>query len=82
MEVHELRQCAGCVEKFFNRHYDIINATWSRQGLKNIPGSVACDDHFDWHRLNCDKPQNVFSKRIVDLDDLCESTEYVNEYLF
>eukprot|EP00850_Spirogloea_muscicola_P000008 SM000001S04410 [mRNA] locus=s1:26541:29690:+ [translate_table: standard] len=40
------------------RHRTIGNASaapgnWNALGLKQLTNAIACDDHFEWHRMNC-----------------------------
>lgn len=49
----ELLMCPSCLGRAFTSHYSMINATWSRTGLKLIPNALACEQHFHWHRMNC-----------------------------
>ncbi|XP_048578795.1 uncharacterized protein LOC116612557 [Nematostella vectensis] len=53
VDITKLMMCASCLGKQFDGHYSMINATWSRSGLKGLPSTIACDQHFHWHRMNC-----------------------------
>ncbi|KAJ7369853.1 hypothetical protein OS493_035929 [Desmophyllum pertusum] len=56
MDATELLMCSTCLDRAFTSHYSMINATWSRTGLKAIPNALACEQHFHWHRMNCANP--------------------------
>jgi len=53
MDATELLMCSSCLDRAFTSHYSMINAVWSRTGLKAIPNALACEQHFHWHRMNC-----------------------------
>jgi len=48
MDTTELLMCSSCLDRAFTSHYSMINATWSRTGLKAIPNALACEQHFHW----------------------------------
>lgn len=56
VDARELLMCSSCLDRAFTSHYSMINATWSRAGLKLIPNALACEQHFHWHRMNCTNP--------------------------
>lgn len=64
--VYELHACAQCLEKCFDRHYSMMNAAWSGKGIKYIPNAICCDDHFEWHRINCSNSRPGFSSMVVE----------------
>ncbi|XP_010538426.1 PREDICTED: uncharacterized protein LOC104812781 isoform X2 [Tarenaya hassleriana] len=51
--IKELMVCHYCFNKAFDRHYDMFSATWKMAGISMIQGSICCDHHFEWHRMNC-----------------------------
>ncbi|KAF2313075.1 hypothetical protein GH714_009100 [Hevea brasiliensis] len=51
--IRELMACHYCFDKAFDKLYDMHTATWKGAGLSMIWGSVCCEDHFEWHRMNC-----------------------------
>lgn len=66
-DVYELLTCSQCLSKVFSQHYSMITATWSRSGLRAIPNAMCCEDHFQWHRMNCSNPAEeclVSSKKL------------------
>lgn len=82
--VRELFACAQCLEKCFDRHYSMMNAAWSGKGIKYIPNAICCDDHFEWHRINCVNARPGYSGTVVDssmLDDPSLGGQ-LSEYLF
>lgn len=52
-DIKELLICHYCFDKAFDKFYDMYTATWKGAGLSIIWGSICCDDHFAWHRMNC-----------------------------
>ncbi|PKI39820.1 hypothetical protein CRG98_039865 [Punica granatum] len=52
-DISELLACHCCFDKAFDKFYDMLTATWKAAGLAIIWGSVCCEDHFLWHRVNC-----------------------------
>jgi len=64
--VYELHACAECIDRCFERHYNMMNATWSGTGLKYIANAICCDDHFEWHRINCGNSRTGFSSHVVE----------------
>lgn len=51
--IRDLLACHYCFDKAFDKYYDMYTATWNGAGLAIIWGSICCEDHFEWHRLNC-----------------------------
>ncbi|KAK9668342.1 hypothetical protein RND81_13G053500 [Saponaria officinalis] len=52
-DVRDLLVCQFCFDKAFDKFYDMYTATWKGFGLAMIWGSICCEDHFEWHRMNC-----------------------------
>ncbi|KAE8055932.1 hypothetical protein FH972_012740 [Carpinus fangiana] len=52
-DVRDLLVCHHCFDKAFDKFYDMYTATWKGAGLSIIWGSICCEDHFAWHRMNC-----------------------------
>ncbi|XP_073102934.1 uncharacterized protein [Elaeis guineensis] len=52
-ELKDLLVCHYCLDKAFDKFYNMYTATWNGTGLSVIWGSICCDDHFTWHRMNC-----------------------------
>ncbi|XP_061980171.1 uncharacterized protein LOC133700612 isoform X1 [Populus nigra] len=51
--ISDLLVCHHCFDKAFDKFYDMYTATWKGTGLSIISGSICCEDHFEWHRMNC-----------------------------
>ncbi|KAJ6326942.1 hypothetical protein OIU78_013934 [Salix suchowensis] len=51
--IRDLLVCHHCFDKAFDKFYDMYTATWKGTGLSIIFGSICCEDHFEWHRMNC-----------------------------
>ncbi|KAF5734410.1 P-loop containing nucleoside triphosphate hydrolases superfamily protein isoform 1 [Tripterygium wilfordii] len=52
-DINDLLACHYCFDKAFDKFYDMYTASWNVGGLAIIRGSICCDDHFEWHRMNC-----------------------------
>ncbi|XP_042054584.1 uncharacterized protein LOC121799325 [Salvia splendens] len=51
--IKDLLACHYCFDKAFDKFYDMYSATWKPAGLSIIGNSICCEDHFEWHRMNC-----------------------------
>lgn len=51
--IKDLLACHYCFNKAFDKFYDMYTATWKGAGISIISGSICCEDHFEWHRMNC-----------------------------
>ncbi|KAJ9549831.1 hypothetical protein OSB04_022374 [Centaurea solstitialis] len=52
-DIKDLLACHFCFDKAFDKFYDMCTATWKAAGLSIVAGSICCEDHFAWHRMNC-----------------------------
>ncbi|CAL1375815.1 unnamed protein product [Linum trigynum] len=52
-KMRDLLVCQFCFDKAFDKFYDMYTASWKPTGLSIISGSICCEDHFEWHRMNC-----------------------------
>lgn len=52
-DIKDLLACHYCFDKAFDKFYDMYSATWKAAGLSIICNSISCEDHFEWHRINC-----------------------------
>ncbi|KVH95540.1 uncharacterized protein LOC112528792 isoform X2 [Cynara cardunculus var. scolymus] len=52
-DIKDLLACHFCFDKAFDKFYDMFGATWKAAGLSIVAGSICCEDHFAWHRMNC-----------------------------
>lgn len=52
-DIKDLLACHYCFDKAFEKFYDMYTAAWKGAGLSIIWGSICCEDHFEWHRMNC-----------------------------
>ena len=71
MDVYSLVACPACVEKNFDKHYNMVGATWSNKGLNKLPNAVCCEDHFKWHEMNCsiaDSAEPLVQKLMLETD--------------
>ncbi|XP_020550789.1 uncharacterized protein LOC105164316 isoform X2 [Sesamum indicum] len=78
--IKDLLACHHCFSKAFDKFYDMYTATWKPSGLSIIWNSICCEDHFEWHRMNClsaDVEDNAYifkhkqaqNKKFVQLSD-------------
>ncbi len=129
--IYRLLACADCLDKCFDRHYSMINATWylhsqntpylfflfcmcmiqrakhnyfskshsfihkfififilifdrSRKGLQAVPNALACEEHFQWHRTNCQNSHMGFSSYLAEKDKMHNDrySGQLNEHFF
>ncbi|XP_068635649.1 uncharacterized protein [Aristolochia californica] len=52
-DMKDLLACHYCFNKAFDKFYDMYTATWKAAGFSIIWGSICCEEHFTWHRMNC-----------------------------
>ncbi|KAK3224881.1 hypothetical protein Dsin_004743 [Dipteronia sinensis] len=52
-DITDLLVCHYCFSKAYDKFYDMHTATWKGAGLSIIWNSICCEDHFEWHRMNC-----------------------------
>ncbi|GAY43525.1 hypothetical protein CUMW_075160, partial [Citrus unshiu] len=52
-DITDLMACHYCFSKTFDKFYDMYTTTWKGAGLSIIWNSICCEDHFEWHRMNC-----------------------------
>ncbi|KAI9175135.1 hypothetical protein LWI28_027880 [Acer negundo] len=52
-DIMDLLVCHYCFSKAYDKFYDMHTATWKEAGLSIIWNSICCEDHFEWHRMNC-----------------------------
>ncbi|KAK2649076.1 hypothetical protein Ddye_016565 [Dipteronia dyeriana] len=52
-DITDLLVCHYCFSKGYDKFYDMHTATWKGPGLSIIWNSICCEDHFEWHRMNC-----------------------------
>uniref|UniRef100_A0A3Q7HUW4 Uncharacterized protein n=1 Tax=Solanum lycopersicum TaxID=4081 RepID=A0A3Q7HUW4_SOLLC len=51
----------------------MYSATWKAAGLSIICNSICCEDHFEWHRINCLSAGVEDSSYIVKKHSACEN---------
>lgn len=74
------------MDKNFDRFYSMFNATWDRRGIKYIPNAICCDEHFQWHRMNCSNTSSEMNGYLLSKEKLqkCydKNQNVFNEILF
>eukprot|EP00300_Choanocystis_sp_HF-7_P035076 c4833_g1_i1.p1 GENE.c4833_g1_i1~~c4833_g1_i1.p1 ORF type:complete len:274 (-),score=30.98 c4833_g1_i1:25-846(-) len=51
--LESLYACSGCISRAQNRYCSNVTDVWDPRGLKNLHNCLGCDEHFEWHRMNC-----------------------------
>eukprot|EP00850_Spirogloea_muscicola_P006921 SM000034S12675 [mRNA] locus=s34:94730:97850:+ [translate_table: standard] len=51
--IYQLKGCHHCWSKTHSNHYNSTSGRWNALGLKQLTNAIACDDHFEWHRMKC-----------------------------
>eukprot|EP00117_Sycon_ciliatum_P046452 scpid17171/ scgid33270/ len=82
MDVSELYCCSACWAKVFDRHYSMINATWSSKGLSAIVNGLCCEEHFHWHRMNCETSTSEQPFSMSSLREHAHPAGTISEFLF
>ncbi|KAJ7519663.1 hypothetical protein O6H91_20G049400 [Diphasiastrum complanatum] len=80
--LNDLFSCQHCLSKAFDRFYSMYNATWKGAGLKFVCNAICCDDHFDWHRMNCPNSDVGDSGNLVSTDRSNLKGGQFSEFLF
>ncbi|KAL9242902.1 hypothetical protein vseg_016859 [Gypsophila vaccaria] len=81
-DVRDLLVCQFCFDKAFDKCYDMYTATWKGSGLAMIWGSICCEDHFEWHRMNCLNANVEDSAYIVPRGGGREKTIQLSNFIF
>ncbi|XP_074264932.1 uncharacterized protein LOC141587362 isoform X2 [Silene latifolia] len=81
-DFRELLVCQFCFDKAFDKFYDMYTATWKGSGLAIIWGSICCEDHFEWHRMNCLNVDVEDSAYIVPRDGGRRKTVQLSNFIF
>ncbi|EDV22489.1 uncharacterized protein TRIADDRAFT_59127 [Trichoplax adhaerens] len=83
IDIYKLRKCSICLDKFSSRHYSMINALWSQTGIRNMPNAVCCEDHFEWHRMNCGTiSEEMFADQKLLEKKKSSGNGFVSEFFF
>ncbi|CAK9863057.1 unnamed protein product [Sphagnum jensenii] len=82
VDMRKLFACNSCMTKAFDKYYSMYNATWEGGGLKMIINAVCCDDHFDWHRMNCPHADVEESGFLLSKDGSDLYRSQLSEFLF
>ncbi|MFS7975538.1 hypothetical protein Hanom_Chr10g00881771 [Helianthus anomalus] len=60
----------------------MYNATWKAAGISIIAGSVCCEDHFAWHRMNCLNAGVEDSAYIFNKHSVNEKQTQLSDFIF
>ncbi|CAK9173209.1 unnamed protein product [Ilex paraguariensis] len=81
-DIKDLLACHYCFDKAFDKFYDMYSATWKAAGLSIIWGSICCEDHFEWHRINCLNAGVENSAYIVNKNAQNENYIQLSDFIF
>ncbi|XVE65067.1 hypothetical protein DITRI_Ditri07aG0152700 [Diplodiscus trichospermus] len=81
-DIKDLLICHYCFNKAFDKFYDMYTATWKGAGLSIIWGSICCDDHFDWHRMNCLNADVEDRAYIISRNTQKEKNVQLSDFIF
>ncbi|XP_028751793.1 uncharacterized protein LOC114711556 isoform X2 [Neltuma alba] len=80
--IKDLLVCHYCFSKAFEKFYDMYTATWKGAGLAIIWGSICCEDHFAWHRMNCLNADTEESAYIIGKNGHKSKYTQLNDFIF
>lgn len=80
--IRELLICQHCLNRAFDKFYNMYKATWSGAGLKVVCNSVCCSEHFMWHRMNCPNADIDGSAYLISKDGSTLKRTQLSEFLF
>ncbi|VVA39896.1 PREDICTED: probable ATP-dependent [Prunus dulcis] len=81
-DVKDLLTCQYCFDKAFDKFYDMYTATWKGTGLSIISGSICCEDHFAWHRMNCMNANAEESAYIISKSSQKDKRVQLSDFIF
>ncbi|XP_008796949.2 uncharacterized protein LOC103712249 isoform X2 [Phoenix dactylifera] len=81
-ELKDLLVCHYCLDKAFDKFYNMYTATWNGTGLSVIWGSICCDDHFTWHRMNCYSADVEGSASIISSNMQRDQSGQLSDFIF
>ncbi|RYR29349.1 hypothetical protein Ahy_B01g053743 isoform D [Arachis hypogaea] len=81
-DIKDLLICHYCFDKAFEKFYDMYTAMWKEAGLSIIWGSICCEDHFTWHRMNCLNADVEVNAYIFKNDGLRGKPRQLSDFIF
>ncbi|XP_022996224.1 uncharacterized protein LOC111491515 isoform X1 [Cucurbita maxima] len=81
-DIKDLLVCHYCFDKAFDKFYDMYTASWNGAGLSIISGSICCEDHFAWHRMNCFNADVEDAAYIVNRNTKSGKSASVSDFIF
>uniref|UniRef100_A0A2N9GGG5 CCHC-type domain-containing protein n=1 Tax=Fagus sylvatica TaxID=28930 RepID=A0A2N9GGG5_FAGSY len=81
-DIRDLLVCHYCFDKAFEKFYDMYTATWKGAGLSIIQGSICCEDHFTWHRMNCSSAGVEDSTYIISRNAQKDHRIQLSDFIF
>ncbi|KAF5198692.1 hypothetical protein FRX31_011723 [Thalictrum thalictroides] len=81
-DINNLLSCHHCLDKAFDKFYDMFTATWKRAGISIIWNSICCEDHFTWHRMNCTNAEVEDSAYIIKRHTHRDKSTQLSDFIF
>ncbi|CAM8898271.1 unnamed protein product [Rhodiola kirilowii] len=82
-DIRNLLVCHYCFSKAFDKFYSMFTATCrKRTGLSMIWGSICCEEHFAWHRMNCLNSDVEDAAFIIRRTAYTGSCNQLNDFIF
>lgn len=81
-DIRDLLVCHYCFDKAFDKFYDMYTATWKGAGLSIIWGSICCEDHFAWHRMNCSSTNEEDNAYIISRNMRKDKPAQLSDFIF
>ncbi|XP_035549637.1 uncharacterized protein LOC108985328 isoform X1 [Juglans regia] len=81
-DIRDLLVCHYCFNKAFDKFYDMYTATWKGAGLCIIWGSICCEDHFSWHRMNCSSADVEDGAYIISKNAQKDKSVQLSDFIF
>ncbi|XP_073012034.1 uncharacterized protein [Typha latifolia] len=81
-DIRDLLVCHHCLDKAFDKFYNMYTATWKEAGLSIIWGSICCEDHFTWHLMNCTSADVEGSAYIISRSSQRTRIGQLSDFIF
>ncbi|KAL5728269.1 hypothetical protein ACHQM5_001377 [Ranunculus cassubicifolius] len=81
-DINELLCCHYCIDKAFDKFYDMFTATWKRAGISIVCNSICCEDHFTWHMMNCTSANVEGSAYIISRNAQKNNRTQLSDFIF
>ncbi|KAJ4712764.1 DEAD-box ATP-dependent RNA helicase 41 [Melia azedarach] len=81
-DITDLMACQYCFSKAFDKFNDMYTGTWKGSGLSVIWNSICCEDHFEWHRMNCLNADVEDTAYIISRNAMKDKHVQISDFLF